>query len=1137
MGRILAALLISASLLIAPTAAAQDPHSNGQSGALEPGPPGLLVIVDEEGRHLPCCEGVDPDLQTAITIVNTETHNPDGTGSDHRRLVTFHHLTDRSRTSTVAIPREADDHIAPRMHVAPGGRQVVFHLPPDPDYGPATEQLLVVDADTGGFRQLPTEPAMCTAGVHHLEVSDHALSDTGLLAVHALCHDEVARFAPVLMLIDVGTAAIVGEWEDPSSGGGYTLTRDGSHLIVSRWMLEIDDNTLRQWTDAHPREIVASADGRQLAYTLSGGSRADGIEHHDLATGVTTSLVSPEDTVGRLTVTDIADDGHTVLFHEDLPDAASQAYLVGPDRPRTLVSSDATGAAAAASVDGHPLACDRRCGRVLFTTRTGAFEDPHHEAHPFTAAWVRVVGDGVTSTGAPRAGLSDTLHLSPATTRAGVTQLSLAIAAESNWAAGDVVLLARNDGFADSLAAGALQHLGPLLLTDPDGGLPTGLRAALDDRRPSEVLILGGTSAVPSAVEAELDALVIPWTRLAGASRLDTAAQVAAESLSRQPAGTVLLARAFGTTEDSQAYADALAGGALAADRAWPILLTPTDQLAGQVTDVLDAHPGIGEVVILGGEAAVSSAVAQSLLERGLQVRRLAGPDRAATAVAIAAERGATGVEVSGGTVLVESGGTFGWAGGMLLARRSAATDHPIVLGQDDGLPAQTRTFLDGGVASVGEEVVITCVVADVTCEEGRRTLGLPPPVEVTLDPAPDSVVLPGARISVALDPMPAEARVSVGGSCVSATEQPLPLSEGGVLVRDDAPDQCRLYVLIRHAVGTVQNAIAEYRTSSAQVVGGFACDGLARAEMSGDGRWIVYPAGPRCPHHDGGDTVQIAFVEIATGEAVTVPTGHIDGYTTDVQVSSDGAYAVMDTAPGLLAVERDTGEVWDVAEPVAGLLGSSELPNVSTAGSEQSLFDGHMLAVAASGPEVDLTDPFVVDLRTRTATAPFDGYQDCGDSRCWWPGPTVNEAGTHFASSVGLLDTRTMTMHRFPDSRAGLLLSDDGDTMVFQQLDETAGYRGAWVLDVPTGEVRQVSAEARATSLSGDGRWLALEEDNQGTPPVVIDLLTDRRVPMPEVEESADREILLSDDGSVVAIRDPGGIRLVDGLPDRVGR
>ena len=84
-------------------------------------------------------------------------------------------------------------------------------------------------------------------------------------------------------------------------------------------------------------------------------------------------------------------------------------------------------------------------------------------------------------------------------------------------------------------------------------------------------------------------------------------------------------------------FADALAGGPLAAVNDVPVLLTARDRVASEVVAETKRvlKPG-GTVYRLGGTSALSAGVESAFTSAGLRVERLAGVDRYGTAVEVA---------------------------------------------------------------------------------------------------------------------------------------------------------------------------------------------------------------------------------------------------------------------------------------------------------------------------------------------------------------------------------------------------------------------------------------------------------------------------------------------------------------------
>jgi hypothetical protein len=131
------------------------------------------------------------------------------------------------------------------------------------------------------------------------------------------------------------------------------------------------------------------------------------------------------------------------------------------------------------------------------------------------------------------------------------------------------VTVASGTNFPDALAAGpvAAAQGGPLLLVPNDGVLPATLSAELKRLNPSRVDIAGGTAAVSSTVQSELQVLaglgpVFRWT---GQDRYDTAAQLA--GLTGSLGKTVFIAT-------GASFPDELGGSAAAGRLGGALLLT-----------------------------------------------------------------------------------------------------------------------------------------------------------------------------------------------------------------------------------------------------------------------------------------------------------------------------------------------------------------------------------------------------------------------------------------------------------------------------------------------------------------------------------------------------------------------------------
>ncbi|MEE8603169.1 glycoside hydrolase family 9 protein [Euzebya tangerina] len=273
----------------------------------------------------------------------------------------------------------------------------------------------------------------------------------------------------------------------------------------------------------------------------------------------------------------------------------------------------------------------------------------------------------------------------------------------------DEVLLASAEVFADALASGPLQGDSPLLLTDPDE-LPDVVLAELNRLGPATVRILGGVDAVSADVQAAVEAAGFAVERSAGPTRLETAVAVAAEVGDDEV--DPLITRAYaGTTDATQAFADALAAGGWAAADAAPVLLTESDRLS---TTTADALEDAADTVLIGGTDALTAAVADEVeAVTGAAPGRVAGATRFDTAAAVSIARG---FETRAPTtiILIEGQTDTGWAAGFVAARSAALFDAPIVLANGDTLPDATEQVLAG---AADREITVICAASEAACD------------------------------------------------------------------------------------------------------------------------------------------------------------------------------------------------------------------------------------------------------------------------------------------------------------------------------------------------------------------------------------------------------------------------------------
>lgn len=158
-------------------------------------------------------------------------------------------------------------------------------------------------------------------------------------------------------------------------------------------------------------------------------------------------------------------------------------------------------------------------------------------------------------------------------------------------------------------------------------------------------------------------------------------------------------------------FPDALSGAGIAGKEQEPILLSPPDKMSRFVVEAIERlEPK--DIVIFGGESAISSAVAGELekLTTG-SVTRWSGANRYETAAAVSRIGFASGAD----TVFVASGERYPDA--LAVAPVAGRTPGPILLTRSDHIPGvietELRRLAPSKIVVVGGESVINTAVED----------------------------------------------------------------------------------------------------------------------------------------------------------------------------------------------------------------------------------------------------------------------------------------------------------------------------------------------------------------------------------------------------------------------------------------
>lgn len=199
--------------------------------------------------------------------------------------------------------------------------------------------------------------------------------------------------------------------------------------------------------------------------------------------------------------------------------------------------------------------------------------------------------------------------------------------------------------------------------------------------------------------------------RIAGSDRINTAILISREGWASS--SFVVLANGF-------SYPDALAGVPLAAAVEAPILLTSGKQLEPAVLAEIK-RLGAGTVYILGGTAAIGSAVENALNSNGFSVRRLSGSNRYETAVKIALELELRSDRKFTNFFLVSS---QSFADALSISAVAAIDGNPILYVPKDGAISDvTAEFMYGTVCRSTTIIGGTAAVSKKT-EQSVATLG-----------------------------------------------------------------------------------------------------------------------------------------------------------------------------------------------------------------------------------------------------------------------------------------------------------------------------------------------------------------------------------------------------------------------------
>lgn len=304
-------------------------------------------------------------------------------------------------------------------------------------------------------------------------------------------------------------------------------------------------------------------------------------------------------------------------------------------------------------------------------------------------------------------------------------------AANDLKAVAGTVYVASGEVFADALAAGPLAARdNNVLLLVEQNKIPASVTAALSTRKDYDIVVIGGTGSISSAVFEQLGAYTRDSggsiLRIAGVDRYETATKIAAnDDFNSTPADSKYY------IASGEVAWDALSASPLAAKADAPILLTQGGSLPAVTAAFLKAEEAtdglsIDELNIVGGTGSVGTAVVNALSAiegvtlsgATIEAARISGADRYATSAAVAAKLGGTvsPVYVASGTVYPDA----------LAGAQVAGSTKPILL-VGSSLSSAVATQLSarsaatvvvtalGGAGSVSDATLAAAVTAAKT--------------------------------------------------------------------------------------------------------------------------------------------------------------------------------------------------------------------------------------------------------------------------------------------------------------------------------------------------------------------------------------------------------------------------------------
>ena len=178
------------------------------------------------------------------------------------------------------------------------------------------------------------------------------------------------------------------------------------------------------------------------------------------------------------------------------------------------------------------------------------------------------------------------------------------------WKSSEWAIVATSEGYHDALSASGLAGLldAPVLLT-PKDSLSNVTKNLIKNKKVKNVIVVGGTSAVSSGVEKQIEELGVSVKRVAGGTAYTTCKEIAKFCLANG------MGASYMDVATGQSYQDALAGAALCGKNN-SILVLADDRNSKNVKAVVAKNKKALQksCYIFGGDKAVSKTVYNAVL-------------------------------------------------------------------------------------------------------------------------------------------------------------------------------------------------------------------------------------------------------------------------------------------------------------------------------------------------------------------------------------------------------------------------------------------------------------------------------------------------------------------------------------------